>query len=119
MHTTRHFARPSREQDHSSHSLTNLSAYCYVGPMRLVDCIAQCHEPFIVRDNVDGRLTTLNNTADFSASIACCPLRYVLTDDLVRLCADLAYSKGARAVACADLLRAPAATLWVEWSNEA
>jgi hypothetical protein len=44
-------------------------------------------------------------------------LRYVLSDDLTRLCADLAYSKGARTVACADLLHVPTETLWVEWCN--
>lgn len=74
--------------------------------------------PLVVRDDASGRLTALNNTADCAAFVACCPLRYVLTDSLTRLCADLAYSKGARTVACADLLRVPAETLWVEWCND-
>jgi hypothetical protein len=42
----------------------------------------------------------------------------VLTDDLTRLCADLAYSRGARTVSCADLLHVPAQMLWVEWCND-
>jgi hypothetical protein len=44
-------------------------------------------------------------------------MRYVLSDDLTGLCADLAYSKGARTLACADLLHVPAVALWVEWCN--
>ncbi|HLJ39118.1 MAG TPA: hypothetical protein VKT54_11995 [Steroidobacteraceae bacterium] len=63
-------------------------------------------------------MTALNNTADCAALIARCPLRYVLSDSLTRLCADLAYSRGAGTVACADLLRVPAEALWVEWCNE-
>jgi hypothetical protein len=60
----------------------------------------------------------LNNTADCAEHVAKCPFRYVLSDDLTGLCADLAYSKGARAVACADLLHVPAQVLWVEWCNQ-
>ena len=86
--------------------------------MRLIDRIAQCRQPFVVRSNTDGRLTTLNNSADFAPVVAQCPLRYVLSDDLTNLCADLGYSKGARTVACADLLYVPAETLWVEWCND-
>jgi hypothetical protein len=86
--------------------------------MRLLDCIAQSREPFIVQDQSDGRQIRLNNSADFAVAVTRCPLRYVLSDDLTDLCADLAYSKGARTVACADLLHVPAETLWVEWCNE-
>lgn len=86
--------------------------------MKLIDSVAQCRTPFVVRNDTSGEVTSLNNTADCAASIAHCPLRYVLTDDLTRLCADLAYSKGARTMACADLLHVPAEALWVEWCNE-
>ena len=64
------------------------------------------------------KISLLNNTFDYAQVVARCPLRYVLMDNLTRLCVDLAYSKGARSVACADLLRVPAQALWVEWSNE-
>src|SRR5580698_9400352 len=84
--------------------------------MILADQVAQCREPCIVVEN-NGRRRTLNNTANCAAALAACPTRYVLADDLTRLCADLAYSKGARTVACADLLHIPAPTLWVEWCN--
>ena len=90
---------------------------CYVGSVNLIDSVAQCHAPFVVRDRTSGKVTALNNTADCAALVARCPLRYVLSDDLTRLCADLAYSKGAGTVACADLLHVPAATLWMEWCN--
>ena len=86
--------------------------------MNLIDSVVQNHTPFVVRNRTSGEVTTLNNTADCAALVARCPVRYVLTDDLTRLCADLAYSKGARTVACADLLHVPAETLWVEWCNE-
>jgi hypothetical protein len=86
--------------------------------VNLIDSVAQSHTPFVVRDDTSGKVTTLNNTADCAALVARCALRYVLTDELTRLCADLAYSKGARTVACADLLHVPAETLWVEWCNE-
>ena len=85
--------------------------------MNLIDSVAQCHTPFAVRDGTSGKVTVLNNTADCAAGVARCPLRYVLSDDLTRLCADLSYSKGARTVACADLLHVPAETLWMEWCN--
>lgn len=86
--------------------------------MNLIDSVAQCRTPLIVGDDSSGRATALNNTADCAAAVAACPLRYVLSDNLTRLCADLAYSKGAGTVACADLLRMPAESLWVEWCNE-
>jgi hypothetical protein len=90
---------------------------CYVGGVNLIDSVAQCHTPFVVRDRSGGKVTALNNTADCAALVARSASRYVLSDDLTRLCADLAYSKGAGTVACADLLHVPAETLWMEWSN--
>ena len=86
--------------------------------MPLIDRVAQCRAPFVVQDRTSGRITILNNAAECAARVAGCRVRYVLSDDLTQLCADLAYSKGARTVACADLLHVPAETLWVEWCNE-
>jgi hypothetical protein len=86
--------------------------------VNLIDSVAQCHTPLVVRDDTSGRVTALNNTADCAGLVARCPVRYVLTDNLTRLCADLAYSRGARTVACADLMHAPAQSSWVEWCNE-
>jgi hypothetical protein len=86
--------------------------------MILADRVAQCRTPFVVRDNQGGHLWELDNTADHAEEVKRCPTRYVLADDLTRLCADVAYSKGARTVAYADLLRIPAPILWVEWCNE-
>ncbi|HUO20487.1 MAG TPA: hypothetical protein VMU44_12005 [Steroidobacteraceae bacterium] len=85
--------------------------------MNLIDRVTQCRTPFLVRNHLSGEVTALNNTAECAAPIAECPLRYLLSDDLAYLCADLAYSKGAATVACADLLHAPAEALWVEWCN--
>lgn len=92
-------------------------ARCYVGGVHLIDSVACCRTPFVVRNRTSGTVTALNNTADCAGLVARAPARYVLTDDLTTLCADLAYSKGARTVACADLLHVPAETLWVEWCD--
>jgi hypothetical protein len=85
--------------------------------VNLIDNVAQCQAPFLVRNRTSGDVTALNNTAECAALVACCPLRYVLSDELTRLCADLAYSKGARTIACTDLLHVPAQSLWMEWRN--
>jgi hypothetical protein len=87
--------------------------------MRLADRIAQCRTPFIVQSLTNHALTHLNGPADFAAKIAQCPTRYVLSDDLTRLCTALAYSKGARNLACADLLHVPSERVWVEWCEAA
>jgi hypothetical protein len=85
--------------------------------MRLADRIAQCRTPFIVENTKDGSSTHLNGAAEFSKDIASCATRYVLTDELTRLCTALAYSKGASTLACADLLHVPAQRVWVEWTE--
>jgi hypothetical protein len=87
--------------------------------MRLADRIAQCRAPFVVQSLTDGTLTRLSGASDFAADVAQCPARYVLCDELTRLCTALAYSKGARNLACADLLRVPAEHVWVEWCESA
>src|ERR1700677_1862146 len=85
--------------------------------MRLADYIAQCRTPFIVQNTKDGSITRLNNAATFSKDIESCATRYVLSDELTRLCTALAYSKGAGTLACADLLHVPAERVWVEWTE--
>jgi hypothetical protein len=86
--------------------------------MKLADRLVQCRAPFVVRSGADGRTTCLNNAADCVAEVARCPIRFVLADDLTRLCTALAYSKGARSLACSDLLHVPAECIWMEWCNE-
>jgi hypothetical protein len=85
--------------------------------MRLADHIAQCHTPFAVQNARDGSVTHLNNAASFAKDIEQCATRYVLSDDLTRLCTALAYSKGARTLACSDLLHVPAERVWIEWTE--
>ena len=85
--------------------------------MRLADRIAQCRTPFVVENTKDGSITHLNNAAAFSKDIESCATRYVLSDELTRLCTALAYSKGASTLACADLLHVPAERVWVEWTE--
>jgi hypothetical protein len=85
--------------------------------MRLADRVAQCRTPFIVQSTKDGSITHLTNAAAFAKDIASCATRYVLNDELTRLCTALAYSKGASTLACADLLRVPAERIWIEWAE--
>ena len=83
--------------------------------MRLADQIAQCRTPFIVENTKTKRKTRLMGAADFASALVACPARYSLSDDLVGLCTALAYSKGARTLACADLLHVPGERVWIEW----
>jgi hypothetical protein len=83
--------------------------------MRLADRIAQCRTPFIVQNTKDGGITHLSGAATFANEILTCPTRYVLCDELTRLCAALAYSKGSTTLSCADLLHVPAERVWIEW----
>jgi hypothetical protein len=83
--------------------------------MRLLDQLAQCEHPFIVRNTISGQLTSLSGARELGAEVRQCQLRYVLDDELTRLCTALAYSKGARTLNCVDLLHVPAESVWVEW----
>lgn len=87
--------------------------------MRLADRIAQCRTPFVVQNTKDRSISNLNNAAAFAKDISGCATRYVLSDELARLCTALAFSKGATTLACADLLHVPAERVWVEWSEAA
>jgi hypothetical protein len=84
--------------------------------MRLVDRVAQVRTPFIAASTSTGVQTRLSGASDYADEVASCPIRYVLSDDLTRLCAALAYSKGAQTLCCDDLLRVPAERVWVEWA---
>ena len=83
--------------------------------MRLADQIAQCRSPFVVENTITKQQMRLTGASDFSRAILVCPTRYSLSDELVGLCTALAYSKGARTLACADLLRIPGERVWIEW----
>jgi len=87
--------------------------------MRLLDKVAQSRSPMlIVPASGTGPLISATGPADFATEVAACPLRYVLADDLTRTAAELAFSEGDRLASCLDLLRIPAASLWVEWNDE-
>ncbi|HEY0745845.1 MAG TPA: hypothetical protein VGD63_04030 [Steroidobacteraceae bacterium] len=86
--------------------------------MRLIDRIIQCRTPFIVVNNTTGQHTHLSGAMDAAEGLQRCPIRYVLDDDLTTLCTDLAYSKGATVMSCADLMRVPAENIWLEWCDQ-
>lgn len=83
--------------------------------MRLVDLLGHYERPFVVRNTVTGELAYLSGARELGAEVRQCQLRYVLDDELTRLCTALAYSKGVRSLACADLLHVPGKSVWVEW----
>lgn len=81
--------------------------------MRLLDLIAQGHSIPIRLD--DGRVLP---TADrFKNDVRDCPLRYVLSDQLVHCATQLAYAEGDRLSACLDLIHIPSQSVWVEWAD--
>src|SRR5262249_13069686 len=59
------------------------------------------------------------SSCDWADRLRACPLRYVLSDPLVAVCAALAFSDGDRLVDCLDLVRIPSEALWVEWDDAA
>jgi hypothetical protein len=86
--------------------------------MRLLDCVAQCHEPLrLALDRSPSAPFEVSGPSRFAARIADCPLRFVLGDDLTRVSAELAFADGARLGGCLDLLRMPASELWIEWND--
>jgi len=95
-----------------------VSAFQDIAPLRLFDHIAQCRLPFVVVDDLTGLKTRLSGAMELAPDIVACPIRYVMSDELVRLCADLAYSRGTRLFDCVDLIRIPAERLWLEWREE-
>lgn len=84
--------------------------------MKLLDHIAQYREPFVVRHR-SGEIWHLIGPGEFAQQLTRCPLRYVLADELVRVCVELAYSEGDELSSCLDLVRFPAEQLWLEWSE--
>jgi hypothetical protein len=81
--------------------------------VRLLDLIVQ-ERCVAVRSN-DG--CHLPGAGGFGNAIRRCPLRYVLSDELVRCATQLAYAEGDRLSCCLDLIHMPAQALWVEWSE--
>jgi hypothetical protein len=81
--------------------------------MRLLDLIAQgCSIPL---RSEDGRV--LPTAGQFKKDVCECPLRYVLSDELVRCATQLAYAGGDQLSVCLDLVRVPTHSVWVEWAE--
>ncbi len=82
--------------------------------MRLIDCIAQGRSVRIRLDN-----GCLLPTAElFGNHIRDCPLRYVLSGELVHCATQLAYAEGDRLSTCLDLIHIPSQSVWVEWPED-
>jgi hypothetical protein len=83
--------------------------------VRLFDRIVQTRVPLLVARGAE--VVRLPGPAAYSAAIAACPLRLVLTDSLTRVCTALAYAEGDRLSGCLDLIHVPATRFWVEWRD--
>jgi hypothetical protein len=83
--------------------------------MRLIDRVAQARIPLMVQNDSSGARTRLSGVSDCAEDAARSSIRYVLSDELTRVCAALAYSKGARTLSFIDLIHIPAERIWVEW----
>jgi hypothetical protein len=84
--------------------------------MRLLDRIAQSSAALIVQQD-SGARWRLTSACDFAPRLRSCPLRYLLSDELTRMCTALAYSEGDQLADCLDLLHVPSERLWIEWSQ--
>ena len=62
-----------------------------------------------------GVVTRLSGPSDAAPLLCRCPMRYFLSDDLTRVCTELAYSKGAQVWEFMDLIRIPSELVWIEW----
>jgi hypothetical protein len=87
--------------------------------MRLIDLIAQTQSPFLVQRGTPPVLYRLRGAFDLVRPVIACPVRYILSDEVARTCAELAFSCGNQLIDCLDLVRIPAPSLWIEWSNAA
>jgi hypothetical protein len=87
--------------------------------MRLLDSVARCSQPLLLPSARDSSAPFhVAGPSRFAAQVSACPLRFVLGDDLARASSELAFADGARLAGCLDLLRMPAANLWIEWNDE-
>lgn len=85
--------------------------------MRLWEHIAGS-QPLWVRQR-DGTLWRLPSACDFGSAVGMCSLRYALSNELVRMAAEIAYLKPQVLARHLPQLRFPATRLWIEWDETA
>jgi hypothetical protein len=84
----------------------------------LLDAISQAGRELLLQ-RPGAAPARMPSACDFASHLRSCPVRYVLADDLLCECIELAYAEGDELSGCADLMRIPAESLWVEWSEPA
>src|SRR5689334_2574665 len=84
--------------------------------MRLLDLVAQTTTPICVSLPND-RLVRLPGADAAAADLARCATRYVLDDEVAALCTQTAFEHESVIGDCMDILRLPAAQLWLEFDN--
>jgi hypothetical protein len=81
--------------------------------MRLLDLVAHG----TTHRSADFMEAHLPIPSDFAQDVLGCPLRLVLSDDLIRCSTALGFADGDRVAGCSDLIRVPSERLWVEWND--
>lgn len=61
----------------------------------------------------------LPRVQEYAQAIRNCPKRYVIDEELTRMCTALAFSEGDRLESCLDLIHVPTPTMWIEWPDAA
>ena len=85
--------------------------------MRLMDLVADAQaERLCISDG--WRRTELRGVAAYSEAIKRCPLRYVLGDEVGRICESLLMTDAGMLDPANALLRLPAEHFWLEWTRE-
>lgn len=84
--------------------------------MRLLDQVVQTSSPFCVRTPDRIELVRLFGAMDLAPMIEETPLRFVCERDVSRVCADVAEDIDILR-RCLDLVRMPAAQMWLEWDD--
>jgi hypothetical protein len=84
--------------------------------MRLLDQVSQAVEPLLVR-TPNRALVELPSPKLIASAVRETPVRYVLDRSVTEFAASFAFFDTERLLACLDLVRAPAQSLWLEWDD--
>lgn len=86
--------------------------------MRLLDQITQSPAALLVR-TPDGKETSLPAGGALAADLLRCPLRFVLSDEVTALAAEVAFEQRSMLPRALDILRLPAQSVWIEFNHRA
>lgn len=87
--------------------------------MHLLDKVAQARDPLILALPGTSHAWPLPGCNIVAQQVRCCPLRYVLRDDLTEQCTELAFETDTILATCAEILRVPVPSMWIEFCGRA